>query len=473
MKSRDVSPRGRILRFSQLLSIALLAAFPHLSAAQTNFTILKGFGNLPGGVVPFCPLITDPNGVLYGTTVAGGVSTQGVVFAINPDGSNYRVIKEFSGTTNGMSPYGALVLASDGRLYGTTYSGGTSNFGTVFGLNTDGSGFATLHSFTGSTDGKNPRDGLIEGKDGALYGTTYFADTSTRGTVFKVNKNGTGYSVLHIFTGAPDGQQVTCKLLEASDGLIYGVTPFGGTKNIGTIFVISSDGSIYYTLFSFGSINASGYAPVGGVIECGDGNLYGVANLGGGTGNSGVIYKIDKGGVNYQILYHFPDPGNGGQAPAGDLLDGADGTLYGVTQLGGTYEVGSIYKINKDGSGFMVLRSFSSTGGDANEPLYALLQLPSGLLYGTLPYGGPSGTGCIFALSNLPLRPRLLSLSTSASSNVLQFSATSSVQYDVERSMDLSTWTTLGTSTSPIGGQTNYTDINPPQSAGFYRLQQH
>ena len=212
------------LRFLIVLSAWSMTTFFSSATAQTNFTILKSFMSAPDGAVPYGGLAADTNGMLYGTTVAGGlsqsgISNQGTIFAMNQDGSGYVTLKSFDGT-NGGFPYAGLLLSTNGSFYGTTYGGGTSNFGTVFAINRDGSGFAVLHSFTGSTDGKNPEAGLIEGNDGALYGTTSFADSSTRGTIFKLNKNGSGYSVLHTFTGNPDGQQPEDKLLQGSDGAL-------------------------------------------------------------------------------------------------------------------------------------------------------------------------------------------------------------------------------------------------------------
>jgi uncharacterized repeat protein (TIGR03803 family) len=459
-----------------VLSIWSMTAFLSSATAQTNFTILKSFIGIPDGAVPFCTLVTDTNGVLYGTTIGGGlaqsgISNQGTLFAMNQDGSGYVTLKSFDGT-NGGTPYAGLILSTSGSLYGTTYGGGVSNFGTVFKINRDGSDFAVLHSFTGGTDSKNPEAGLIEGSDGALYGTTDFGDSSTRGTIFKINKDGSGYAILHSFTGNPDGQQPAGKLLQGSDGALYGTAWVGGSHNVGTIFTLNEDGSGYNTIYNFRTITNDGRGPTVGVIEGSDHMLYGTTSIDGGIGYNGIVFQLNKNGSGYQILHRFSTSGGDGQNP-GELMEGADGALYGVTYNGGAGSVGTIYKLNKAGSGYMILRSFFETGGDGYFPKCALLQLSSGIFLGTAGFGGVGGSGCVFALSDTPLPPRILSLSVLSNSNLLQCAATSIVQYDVQRSTNLSSWSILTTLTSQTNGQLNYSDLNPPQPAAFYRLQLH
>ena len=457
--------------------LAVFLVWPLAAIAQTNFTILKSFTGAPDGAVPYCSLVCDTNGMFYGTTLVGGISNQGTVFMLSHNGvgytgAGYDILKNFFGT-NGIEPFAGLVLGSDGNLYGTTYSGGTSNLGTVFKINRDDSGFAVLHSFIGGSDGENPEAGLIEGSDGALYGTTYFANSSNRGTVFKINKDGSGYSVLHIFTGYPgDGQQPTGRLLQGSDGALYGTTLFGGSYGAGTVFTLNKDGSGYGVLYNFGA-SGDGAGPIAGLIEGSDHALYGTTQLGGGTGYQGTVFKINKDGSGYQILHRFSTTGNDGQTPNGELMEGSDGALYGGTANGGVNGGGTIYKLNKDGSGYTILRSFFGTGGDGQSPKCALLQLSNGVFYGTTELGSANGAGCVFALSTSPLPPQIVSLSASGASNFLQFAGTSLVQYDVQRSTNLSSWSVLTTLTSQTNGQFNYLDLNPPQPSAFYRLQQH
>jgi uncharacterized repeat protein (TIGR03803 family) len=143
-------------------------------------------------------------------------------------------------TGEGRYPDGALLEGSDGVLYGTTSTGGSNDAGTIFKLKKDGTGYIVLHEFTGSAeDGKTPRGGFVEGHDGALYGTTESGGANDDGTAFRLNKDGSGYELLRRFTHtAGDGQNPIAALLKASDGALYGTTQGGGDLGFGTIFVL-------------------------------------------------------------------------------------------------------------------------------------------------------------------------------------------------------------------------------------------
>jgi uncharacterized repeat protein (TIGR03803 family) len=184
-------------------------------------------------------------------------------------------------------------------LYGTTTSGGTNGYGTVFKIGTNGAGYGVLYNF-GSTagDGQLPQAGLVQGKDGALYGTTPYGATNILfGTVFKINTDGTGYSVLHNFgsTGV-DGQVPGGVLAQGSDSALYGTTQFGGTtasgrfSGSGTMFKISTNGSDYIVLYSFGTATGDGRSPQAGLLQGGDGAMYGTTIAGGDIG-LGTVFR--------------------------------------------------------------------------------------------------------------------------------------------------------------------------------------
>ena len=385
--------------------VCSLAVLTNPASAQTNFTALKSFAG-PDGSVPAGSLVYGNDGAFYGTTAGGGISNAGTVFKLNQDGSGFVTLKSFVGS-DGAAPYAGLVLSTNGCLFGTTYGGGLSNFGTVFKIARDGTGFSVLHSFTGAEDSKNPGAALIEGSDGALYGTTPFGNSATRGTIFKIQKDGNGYLVLHSFTGNPDGQQPQCKLLEGSDGALYGTASFGGPTVRGTVFTLQKDGSGYSTIYNFQN-SADGSGPGAGLVEGSNGALYGTTSYGG-TDNCGTIFKMNKDGSGHTVLRSFLATGGDGQRPNGELIEGADGALYGGTEAGGA-GYGTFYTLNKYTGGYSILRSFAGTGGDANSPRCALVQLNNDVLYGTTEFGGHSGGGCVFALSTVPLPPRVLSM---------------------------------------------------------------
>ena len=287
--------------------------------AQTNFTVLKLL-TLDTGAVPFGSLAAGPSGVLYGTTAAGGVSNKGTVFRIKQDGSGLAVLKSFVGT-DGTSPQGGLALATNGVLYGAAYQGGMSNLGTIFSLNTNGNGFQVLHHFIGGADGKNPWGELIIGSDGALYGVTDFSSSAVRGTVYKINQDGGGYAIIHTFTGSPDGQQPHCRLLQAADGMLYGTTTFGGTASqLGTIFRLNLDGSSYSVIHALQSSAAEGRGLGPVLCQSTNGTLYGTV-ASGGSANAGAIFKVDTDGHNYSLVRSFQTTGGDGQQPNTGVME--------------------------------------------------------------------------------------------------------------------------------------------------------
>jgi len=382
------------------LSTVFIAAAVVSAQGQMQFQRLKSFG-IAGqqGAVPFAPLIQASDGALYGTTEGGGNRGQGTVFRLNPDGSGYTELKSFSGASgDGGSPKAALVQGGDGALYGTTAYGGSAGCGTVFKLNPDGSGYTVLKSFTGTAgDGSAPMAALLQGSDGALYGTTADGGSAGYGTVFKLNLDGSGYAVLKSFsrTGG-DGRYPYAALLQASDGALYGTTAYGGSAGYGTVFKLNMDGSGYAVLKSFSATGGDGRYPYAALSQASDGALYGTTS-GGGSAGDGAVFKLDLDGSGYTVLMSFPlfrgDPRAG-------LLQASDGALYGTTVSGGYG--GTVFKVNLDGSDYTVLKEFSGTGGDGRAPFAAMLQASDGVLYGTTAYGDvddPSGAGTVFKLN--------------------------------------------------------------------------
>jgi uncharacterized repeat protein (TIGR03803 family) len=186
----------------------------------------------PDGSVPLGELTRDAQGFLYGTTQSGGASNFGTVFKLRA--RQETVLYSFTGGADGASPQGALVRDAAGNLYGT--AGGGNNLcshgaqcGVVFKLDTSGHE-TVLYAFKGGTDGADPTDRLVRDAAGNLYGTTYLGgDRPCCGTVFKLDTTGTK-SVLHSFTGIPDGKNPMAGLAMDAAGNLYGTTYQGGLK---------------------------------------------------------------------------------------------------------------------------------------------------------------------------------------------------------------------------------------------------
>src|SRR5437016_5036383 len=169
--------------------------------------------------------------------------------------AHFQQVASFgSAAAAGQRPYVGLVQGSDGALYGTTLQGGGDNMGTVFKVCRAGNGYTVLHQFSASGgDGQSPM-ALVQGVDGALYGTTSIGGTNKAGTVFKMNRDGSGYTLLHQFGSVgSDGQNAQAGLMQASDGALYGTTFFGGSNDLGIVFKLSTNGSAYSILHHFSS----------------------------------------------------------------------------------------------------------------------------------------------------------------------------------------------------------------------------
>lgn len=186
--------------------------------------------------------------ILHGTSFRGGENNTGTVFYQNPD--NPSDFKSLSFDKVGpVSPVGGIMEASDGFLYLTTFSGGDFNLGTIVKLDADASNPTVIHHFNGA-EGASTYATLTEGTDGNLYGTTYEGGMNDAGTVFKVGKDGTGFTVLHHFNGT-DGLNPWGGVMEGSDGTLYGTTELGGAQDFGTLFKINTDGSGFEVLREF------------------------------------------------------------------------------------------------------------------------------------------------------------------------------------------------------------------------------
>jgi uncharacterized repeat protein (TIGR03803 family) len=211
----------------------------------TGFTVLHDFTGSSDGASPEGRLILSGN-ALYGTANEGGASGNGTVFKVNTDGTGFTNLYNFSGGGDGGYPHGLIL--SDNTLYGMAQFGGSSTNGTVFTLHTDGTGFTVLHNFTALSvpytgnngDGANPVDGLILSGN-ALYGTAGSGGSAGNGTVFTLNTDGTGFTVLHTFTptsgsNSTNGDGASRAVLFLSGNTLYGTTIDGGSSGKGTIF---------------------------------------------------------------------------------------------------------------------------------------------------------------------------------------------------------------------------------------------
>ena len=417
------NPLSKVAAQSRFLPVALvfallLAAVPPRSHAQT-FSVLYTFTGGTDGGTPNTSLARDKAGNLYGTTQLGGDAACyplgggcGVVFKLDPSGRE-TVLFAFTAVNGSYGPDGVfpsgLALDPAGNLYGTAFFGGDLNCtdfpgfgcGTVFKIDSSGK-FTLLHQFTAGTDGSNPAAFLIRDSKGNLYGTTqYGGQGADVGTVFKVDSKDKE-SVLYSFQSGTDGGTPVTGLVRDSAGNLYGATLYGGDMSCtslgcGTIFKVDSSGK-HTVLYKYhGGKNGRGSSDL---FRDTSGNLYGTTYIGGNTAcaspdGCGTVFELTSAN-KYSVRYTFANYNDGINPCCGVIRDSA-GNLYGNTSYGGTFNNGTVFKLDSKGKK-TVLYTFTG-GADGGVPSARLIMDSAGNLYGTTYQGGAFGAGTVFKIT--------------------------------------------------------------------------
>jgi uncharacterized repeat protein (TIGR03803 family) len=356
----------------------------------SSFSVVHEFSFCEGGCYPQAGTILAADGFLYGTTISGGPSGFGTIFKIKPDGTSFEILHGFIGN-DGASPVGGLTVAPDGFLYGTTGAGGSTSTGTIFKIKTDGTSFSNIYSFF-CGNGCGPQSALTLGPDGLLYGTTFAGGFTSNGTVFRASPDGTSINTVYSFNGF-DGANPQTEVVFGSDGYLYGTTANGGSSGLGTVYRVKPDGTGFSVVHHF--TGNDGANPQGSVNLHNDGFLYGTTFNGGVTFN-GSVYRVKPDGSSFSTIHSFN--GDDGANPQGNLFIGSDGLLYGSTYSGGRDFGGTVFKVNTEGTYFNVIYNFIERGF---APLGSFA-ISDGFLYGTTSNGGTGWAGTVYRLKLNP-----------------------------------------------------------------------
>jgi uncharacterized repeat protein (TIGR03803 family) len=386
---------------------AILAQSPEGAAAVT-YSVLYSFQRSNDGCAPEAGIVRDAEGNLYGTTRSGGDNPDydyGTVFKLAPDGTE-TILHTFTGITDGdgMNPsLATLALDPAGNIYGTTPSGGDfePDAGIVFKLTAAGVE-TVLHTFTGTPDGAGPQGGLILDKAGNLYGTAAGGGANGGGNIFRISPDGTE-TVLYNFKLKPgDGFTPTGSLTRDSAGNFYGTTYWGGSHYVGsgTVFKLTPSGG-ETVLHSFAGSPNDGLHPAGtSLFQDPSGNLYGVTYQGG-SANEGTVFKVGSDGSE-GLLLSFNGRGRG-RSPYDGLASAGTGNFFGSTVYGGA---SSCVYVQKGGCGVLfeltasgeekILHEFGESAGDGAFPYGGVIRDSAGNLYGTTAGGGTYNCGTVF-----------------------------------------------------------------------------
>ena len=325
--------------------------------------------------------------LLWGMSCSNGVAN-GTIFKTDSSGNGYTDVYTFNDPVNGIDPYGSLILAADGNLYGLTKNGGINNFGTIFKFDPAGFLYTKVHDFD-SINGKNPFGSLVQASNGKLYGMTNSGGLYNRGVLFEFDIIANGFTK-QIDFNMQNGAHPYGNLIEASDGLLYGLSSQGGGDATGALFQYDyTTGSIALKYsFILGPSNA-GYDARGSLTQCTDGMLYGLSRFGepGFESGGGVIFKFDVSANPWEAfspLHTFDEvfPGFAdGYELMGSLMQASNGKLYGMTQLGGNYLSGTIFEYDITSNTVYKLHDFNGIT-DGYRPYGSLMQAADGNLYG-------------------------------------------------------------------------------------------
>jgi uncharacterized repeat protein (TIGR03803 family) len=375
-----------------LASSTLALSLGGLAFAQrANVTQLYSFDRTNGANPIYSNLVQGRDGLLYGTTVYGGVNNAGAIFKIDTSG-NITLLHSFNSST-GWYPWSGLTLGPDGNFYGNTPTGGTGGFGVVFKMTPSGT-YTVLHNFTYyPTGGGYPYGPLVLAEDGSFYGVTDFGGPGGGGVLYRITSAGQ-FVVIYSYNYT-DASDVQVAPVQGANGNFYVTSLTGGANGFGSLTEVSPQG-VLLNVFSFDGATEGKY-PVGSVAQGADGNFYGTTDQAGAV-LGGVLFKVDA-NLNYTVLQDFGSITGGGTDPEAGMVLATDRNIYSLTVAGGSRGFGVIYRVTPDGSLNNIFNWAVNVQAQA-----AMVQHTNGTLYGVTYQGGNFGLGIMYSL-NLGLGP--------------------------------------------------------------------
>lgn len=427
MPDSTAALKSRSKTFTAMLrgsaTLLILAGAGAAQAGHTSFSTIYSLNGTSEGGYPLAPVIVGNDGNVYGTTSSGGTPLtgtanlygNGTVFSLTPSGqltTLYTFLPvPYDSPFDGAQPDTRLAQGADGALYGGTKlhfgAACSSCTGVVYKLS---GGMESIINTFDSSDFSAYAAGLPSelaiGDDGYLYGEVNLGGPNNCGAIYRMTTSGVVDTSFGFMFGSTltDGCRPQTGLVKGSDGNFYGMTTAGisvqGSTYPATIFRITPQGD-FTALYQY---PVNGNSPVGRLVQARNGAFYGLTRY----PNGGTIFQITPAG-RYSTVYTFSGYYDG-FSPYSDLVQGDDGGLYGVTQLGG------LFKLTGDGQ-LITWGSYGFSGSNNSTPPLTPTPDGSGHFYVTMQYGGQYAKGAVAlftpASSNLTASTTLSASSTS------------------------------------------------------------
>lgn len=339
----------------------------------------------------FCSIcfVSAQTKVLYGMANFGGAKNSGVIFIYNPTTKIFTKKFDFDYDTTGGYPFGSLMHSSIGKLYGMLYGGANSVNGSLFGYDPTNNVYENKYNFD-AVNGSNPYGSLIQTTDALMYGMTNFGGTSNKGVLFSYNEITGTYSKKYNFTDSQPSRS-SDRLVQASNGLLFGTSDR-------SLFAYDPATEIFTTKVNFepnpDNIISMGYDPSSSLVLAADGLLYGT-NFHGGLFGGGVIFSYNP--VTDTFAKKIDFKAENGENPYGSLMQASNGLFYGMTRFGGADGNGVLYSYDSVSNIYLKKADLNLQNG--YNSYGNLMQAADGLLYGMTSSGGANNLGVLFSFN--------------------------------------------------------------------------
>lgn len=396
------SGNSLVLYNNKLVGEMLSNGIYEIDLNDNSFSIKHNFDGLMDGRYPEGSLVLASNGDFFGMTNNGGEYDGGTIFSYNSNTENYSKKIDLHRNINGKKPFGGLIQASNGKVYGLTPHGGYDDSGVLFEYdNTSGEYTKKLNIFLEKEGpanrpyGQRPWGTLFEASNHKLYGTTEDGgsyDMTGRGSILNYDIENDTISIDHFFTNQ-EGIRPLGNLIETEDGKLWGMTNNGGSfyqddyesPGYGVLFEYDFMTGVYTKKADLRS------NPYGSLLHASNNRLYGMTSKGGNNGGGQLFeYNIEE--EQYSEIYNFNS--NTGKNPKGSLIQAANQKLYGLTIYGGDNNLGVIFEYDIELDEYTKIHDFDGING--SEPMGSLLQASNGKLYGMTSEGGTHDDGVVF-----------------------------------------------------------------------------